>query len=140
MIPPPTTVARPNVLCNPNQGAPRTTAQWFNTNCFQVTPIANPVADNNFPSGGRGIIFGPSTKRVDFTMSKNLRFSERFRLQLRAEAFNVFNITNPRGISTLVWNATTQPVSQGGNGSSTFGRVISFRDPRVMQFGVKFYF
>jgi len=140
LIPPPTTVARPNVLCNPNQGAPRTTAQWFNTNCFQVTPIANPVADNNFPSGGRGIIFGPSTKRVDFTMSKNLRFSERFRLQLRAEAFNVFNITNPRGISTLVWNATTQPVSQGGNGSSTFGRVISFRDPRVMQFGVKFYF
>lgn len=140
LIPPPTTVARPNVLCNPNQGAPRTTEQWFNTSCFQVTPIANPVADNNFPSGGRGIVFGPSTKRVDFTMAKNLRFSERFRLQLRAEAFNVFNFTNPRGLSTVVWNATTQPVSQGGNGSSTFGRVTSFRDPRVMQFGIKLYF
>jgi len=141
LIPPPLTVARPNVICDPNEGAPRTPQQWFNTACFQITPIANtnPIA-NVVGNGRRGIIDGPPTKRVDFTMAKNLRFSERFRLQLRAEAFNVFNFTNPRGLSTLVWNQTTQPIAQGGNGSSTFGQVISYRDPRVLQFGAKFYF
>lgn len=141
LIPPPLTVARPNVTCNPNQGAPRTPQQWFNTSCFQVTPINNnsPIA-NVVGNGGRGIIDGPPTKRVDLTVAKNLRFSERYRLQIRAEAFNVFNFTNPRGLSTLVWSQTTQPVAQGGSGSSTFGQVISYRDPRVMQFGAKFYF
>lgn len=148
LIPPPTTVARPNVICDPNEGAPHTPQQWFNTACFQVTPVSGPVGNNEFPSGGRGTIHGPGTKRVDLTMMKNLRFSERFNLQLRAETFNIFNWTNPRGLSTLVWNTTTQPTCPqpaggnpcGGNGTSTFGQVTSFRDPRVLQFGAKLTF
>lgn len=140
LIPPPTTVARPNVLCNPNANGPRTPQAWFDTSCFQITPVTTAVSSNAFPSGGRAIIEGPGTKRVDFTLAKNFRFSERFRLQLRGEAFNLFNWTNPRGLSTVVWTATTQPVAQGGNGSSTFGQVTSYRDPRVMQLAAKFNF
>ncbi|MDM7922410.1 MAG: TonB-dependent receptor [Pyrinomonadaceae bacterium] len=141
LIPPPLTVARPNVTCDPNANAPRTPQQWFDTSCFEVTPITNvALSGNRVGNAGRGIIEGPPTKRVDFTLSKNIRFGERYRLQLRGEAFNVFNWTNPRGLSTLVWSATTQPVSQGGNGSSIFGQVTSYRDPRVMQFGAKFNF
>ncbi|HVF30454.1 MAG TPA: TonB-dependent receptor, partial [Pyrinomonadaceae bacterium] len=151
LLPPPLTVARPRVLCDPNENAPRTPQQWFNTACFAVTPINN--TDARFPiiaspgDASRGMIYGPSTKRVDLTMSKNLRFSERFRLQLRAEAFNVFNWTNPRGLSTAVWTATTQPpcplpdgTNPCGNGSSTFGQVLTYRDPRTMQLGAKLYF
>ncbi len=141
LIPPPLTVARAAVSCNPNQNGPRTVQQWFNTSCFQVVPINNTNPNPpNIGNAARGIINGPPTKRVDFTLSKNLRFSERYRLQLRGEAFNVFNWTNPRGLNTTVWSATTQPVSQGGNGSSLFGQVTSFRDPRVLQFGAKVYF
>ncbi len=140
LIPPPTTVARPNTTCDPNSGGAQTVQQWFNTSCFQVTPISGTVSSNAVPSGGRGIVNGPGTKRVDLTMSKNFRFSERYRLQLRAEAFNVFNWTNFRALSTAVWSATTQPVAQGGNGSSIFGQVTSYRDPRVMQFAVKINF
>ncbi|MFN6963141.1 MAG: carboxypeptidase regulatory-like domain-containing protein [Pyrinomonadaceae bacterium] len=144
LIPPPLTVARPRLLCDPNQGGARTPQQWFNTSCFAITPISN--TDPNYPiinapgNSPRGVIFGPPTKRVDFTLTKNIRFGEHYRLQLRGEAFNVFNWTNPRGLSTLVWSATTQPVSQGGNGSSTFGQVTSYRDPRILQLGAKFYF
>lgn len=148
LIPPPTTVARPNVLCNPNESAPNSPQQWFNTACFQPTPISNtpitglPAFSNTVGNAGRGIIFGPSTKRVDFTLSKNIRFSERFRLQLRGEAFNIFNWTNFRGLNTTVFNTTTAPtnVSPVGNGTSLFGQITSVRDPRVIQLGLKFNF
>ncbi|HEX8367780.1 MAG TPA: TonB-dependent receptor [Pyrinomonadaceae bacterium] len=121
---------RPNVICDPNEGAPHTQGQWFNTACF----VANPTATTNVNlpniagTAGRGIVEGPGTRRVDFTLSKNIYFgSERqMRLQLRGEAFNVFNWTSFRAVST---NIT----------ATTFGQVLSVRDPRTLQFGVKFY-
>jgi hypothetical protein len=73
------------------------------------------------------VINGPNTSRVDFTMTKNIRFNESLRLQLRGEAFNVFNHTNFRTISTNVTAAN-------------FGQVTAVRDPRTLQLGVKFYF
>lgn len=120
--------ARPNQLCDPNVGSPESFSQWFNTACFQLNPATTELtnAPNVFGTASRGSIHGPSSKRVDFTMSKNLRFGERYRLQLRAEAFNVFNWTNFR--SFVSTNVT----------STSFGRVGSVRDPRTMQFGAKF--
>lgn len=147
LIPPPLTVARANATCNPNEGGAQTVQQWFNTSCFQIVPVNNNV--QNPPIIGdasRGLIEGPGTRRVDFTLTKNLRFGERFRVQLRGEAFNVFNWTNPRGLSTVAWNTLTAPISAGGTCNpntqtcSTFGQVVSYRDPRVMQFGIKFNF
>lgn len=118
---------RPALLCDPNVGGAQTQQQWFNTSCFAINPPTNSTNIENVPgSAGRGIVNGPRTTRFDMTLSKNIRFNETMRLQLRAEAFNVFNHTNFRSLST---NVT----------SSTFGRVISTRDPRTMQFGIKFY-
>lgn len=124
--------ARPNLLCDPNNNAPHTVT-WVLIDCFQLNP-AN-TADtamlgfsNRLGTAQRNIIEGPPTTRVDFTLSKNIRFSERFRLQLRAEVFNIFNKTNFRGFVSL--NVT----------STSFGRIGSTRDPRTMQFGAKFYF
>jgi hypothetical protein len=119
---------RPNQLCDPNAGAPNTIAQWFNTQCFQKNPAVGSTGIVNKPgTAGRGIVEGPPTKKVDFTLVKNFRFSESVKVQLRAEAFNVFNHTNFRTVST---NVT----------STTFGQVTAFRDPRVIQLGAKFYF
>lgn len=118
---------RPTLLCNPNEGGAQTPQQWFNTACFAENPDPGDVIPNVPGSAGRNIVNGPPTNRVDFTLSKNFHFTESMRLQLRAEAFNIFNWTNMRSLST---NVT----------SSTFGRVTTFRDPRTMQFGAKFYF
>jgi hypothetical protein len=119
---------RPNILCNPNDGAPNTREQFFNTNCFERNPLSTATGlSNTVGTSGRGVIQGPRTFRVDFTLVKNLRFTEDLRLQLRAEAFNITNTTNFRGLST---NVT----------ASNFGEVISVRDPRTLQFAVKFYF
>ncbi|HNQ14387.1 MAG TPA: hypothetical protein PKM58_02420, partial [Pyrinomonadaceae bacterium] len=100
--------------------------QWFNTACFARNPTVNSGITNVPGSSGRGVVFGPPTNRVDFTLSKNIRFTEHMRLQLRGEAFNIFNWTNFRSLST---NVT----------SSTFGQVLLTRDPRTLQFGAKFY-
>jgi hypothetical protein len=128
---------RPNVTCNPNEGAPNTQQQFFNTNCFPANPASQPFSTapnlvipipNVVGTSGRGIIEGPRTFRVDFTMMKNFRFNETTRLQLRGEAFNIFNTTNFR---TLDLNNT----------NSTFGTVTApTRDPRVLQFAAKLYF
>jgi hypothetical protein len=118
---------RPNLLCDPNEGGARTQQQWFNTSCFERNPPSNATGLSNTPgTAGRGIIFGPSTQRVDFTLAKNVRFGETLRLQLRGEVFNLFNTTNFRTLST---NVT----------ASNFGQVIGVRDPRTFQFAAKFY-
>lgn len=116
---------RPLLTCNPNEGAPNTLDQWFNTSCFapqNTTGIANVAGD-----ASRGSVNGPPTTRVDFTMAKNIKFGENVRIQFRAEAFNVLNHTNFRNISTV-------------RNAATFGQVTSFRDPRIMQFGLKISF
>ena len=43
---------------------------------------------------GRNTFLGPGYWAVDTSIFKNLRFSDRFHLQFRPEAFNIFNHTN----------------------------------------------
>jgi len=128
---------RPDLICNPNEGALNNQFQFFNTNCFQpnvaaqafTTAAGSVVSIPNVPgSAGRGVIEGPRTFRIDFSMMKNINFTERFRLQLRAEAFNVTNMTNFRNFDLNRINGT-------------FGNATApTRDPRVLQFAAKFYF
>lgn len=123
--------ARPNLTCDPNVGGAQTAQQWFNTSCFTpnaplVTGVFTPVS-NAVGSTARGNIEGPPTRRFDITAVKNFRFGETMRLQLRAEAFNVFNTTNFRALQANVTSAA-------------FGQVTTVRDPRTMQFGAKFNF
>ncbi|HUR99882.1 MAG TPA: carboxypeptidase regulatory-like domain-containing protein [Pyrinomonadaceae bacterium] len=124
--------ARPNQICNPNANAPQTQQQWFDTSCIPANPaiVTSGTAaalQNTVGTAGRGTIEGPSTKRVDFTTTKNIRFGENIRIQLRWEIFNIFNWTNFR---TIVVNNT----------AANFGAVTAVRDPRTMQFGAKFSF
>jgi hypothetical protein len=119
---------RPSLLCDPNNAA-HTVTQWFNAACFTPQTLAGATGVANVPGNEpRGAINGPPTKRFDFTMSKIIRFGETTRAELRGEAFNVFNHTNFRGLSTSA--ALT---------NLTFGQVVSFRDPRIIQLGLKFY-
>lgn len=122
--------ARPNLLCDPNDNAPHN-LQWVTSQCFQLNPPnTGPGSTGLLTQPGttpRGIINGPPTQRVDFTMSKNIRFTETVYAQLRAEMFNVFNHTNFRTVSTNITAAN-------------FGLVTAVRDPRTMQFGLKLTF
>ena len=101
---------------------------WFNTGAFaNVCPASGLCANPRPGTSPRGVVYGPGFARWDLSLFKNFNFGERFKLQFRTEAFNVFNHTNPNAVSTVF-------------GSATFGRVTTYRDPREMQFGLKLSF
>ena len=124
---------RPNLLCNPNVGGAKTQQQWFNTACFEPNPTnATTGISNTVGTSPRGVVEGPPTARFDMSLAKTFKFyvteNVPLNLQLRAEAFNIFNHTNFRSFSST--NVT----------SSLFGRIGSVRDPRTLQFGAKISF
>jgi len=125
--------ARPNVLCDPNANAPHTLQQYFNTACFTPNPaVTTTGVPNVIGNSGRGVINGPPTTRFDFTLAKNIRLGETMKVQLRAEAFNVFNHTN---FQSFVASPSALNVT-----SSNFGQIGAVRDPRTIQLGAKFIF
>ncbi|MBV9215934.1 MAG: hypothetical protein JO053_07125, partial [Acidobacteria bacterium] len=119
---------RPNQTCDPNAGAPHTLLQWFNTACFDPQNASG--IQNIAGTEMRGVITGPPTRKIDFTLSKNIAITESLRLQLRGEAYNVFNLQN--------WRLGTTPNLSRTAG--TYGQITSFRDPRVIQLAAKLIF
>jgi len=116
--------ARPDITGNPNQGAAHTVASFFNTSAF--TP--NLQTSDRPGNAGRGVVTGPSFQRWDLSLFKTTKLPwENMSLQFRAETFNVFNHTN---FGTVGTNITL----------STFGKVTSANDPRILQLGLKLYF
>jgi Carboxypeptidase regulatory-like domain len=76
----------------------------------------------------RTICCGPGAFQTDIGIFKNTNIGERFRVQFRAELFNVFNHTQ-----------FFQPDGNTTDGTD-FGRVKRARDPRLVQFALKLYF
>jgi len=85
---------------------------------------------------GRNTYKGPGSYQLDTRYTRTLRLSERYRLLFFAEAANVLNTPNPAGENSALnrtFGTGTAPVS-------TFGNIISFREMRRVQFGVRFDF
>ncbi|MBI1750384.1 MAG: TonB-dependent receptor [Acidobacteria bacterium] len=117
---------RPDLVGNPNAGAPHTVAAWFNKGVFVNVPAGQTRPGNS----GRGVVLGPGYGRWDFSFFKNIKVREDMKFQFRTEMFNVFNHTNFLGVNT----------SFSTSASSTFGQVTSARDMRIIQLGLKFNF
>ncbi|HKO99648.1 MAG TPA: TonB-dependent receptor [Pyrinomonadaceae bacterium] len=95
-----------------------------------VGVVNNPtfVPDAPFGNTPRNFLTGPGQKNVDVSLIKFIPFTERFRGEVRAEFFNVFN-----------WVNYANPVNNIAIGS--FGRIISASTgPRVVQFAFKLNF
>lgn len=68
---------------------------WVNPAAFCVPGSAGCPGTTN-PAGnlGRNAFYGPGFADVDLSVFKNIPLTERFKLQLRAEMFNLFNRKN----------------------------------------------
>ncbi len=113
---------RPNVVL-PDQvyGSPKSLSGWFNPLAFAVQPAGT------FGNLGRNAIYGPGQINWDMSLIRHFRFRERWRLDFRAEFFNIMNHAN--------WNNPTT-----SNTSSTFGEITGFGGPRNIQFSTKLFF
>ena len=131
---------------------------WLNPNAFEPTkvtgascppgqssPCNNPLIFGTFGTIGKNTFRLPSTADWDVQLSKYINFTERIKMQLRVEYFNVLNHPNfaPESTSTGAVNGTDNISSFDKlNGNSSFGTFRSGQagDPRVAQLAAKIIF
>jgi hypothetical protein len=118
---------RPNVVPGvSDRPASQSLTQWFNTAAFTApAPFTYGNVSRTLPDISSGTV-----KNLDFSLFKNFSYHETYKLQFRAEAFNLTNTP------TFDTPGTTY-------GTPTFGTVTAtafFPHPRVVQFGLRMQF
>ena len=117
--------------------AVHTSATWFNPCAFGI-----PNNTGAFGNLGRNVFRGPAVYNADLSLFKSFPIQEGMKLQLRAEAFNVFNIQNwnvpnPTGNNNIVINSNATQIL------ATSARITDLAPgttPRQLQFGLRFLF
>jgi len=116
-------------LSNPTQ------SKWFDTSKFHPLPTStNPALPPNLHRRDNPWTFpgveGPGIWQTDMTISKSFSLTERFRLEVRAESYNVFNHVN-----------LANPIVDFNN--ANFGRVTTklvAYNGREVQYGLRLVF
>ncbi len=105
---------------------PRARQPYFN-NAIDGSGVFTPEVMGFLGNSRRRFFHGPGLNNFNMSLAKNTKITESKSLELRFEAFNLFNhaqFLNPNGEIN----------------SSEFGLVTGARDPRIMQIGAKFLF
>jgi hypothetical protein len=97
---------------------------------FDPSSFQQPADLGRIGTSPRSICCGPGINNIDFSLKKDIPITERFKLEFRAE---FFNIVNHAQFTKVDGNISDGSVTQGG----TFGKVLRARDPRLIQFAMK---
>jgi len=97
---------------------------YFDTSQFSANALGTPG------TAKRRFFHGPGMDNFDMALLKNVRLTESKSLQLRLEAFDLFNHAQFFGPQAI----------DGNISSSTFGQAVSAGPPRLVQLGAKFFF
>ncbi len=123
-----TTNDRPNApsfglrITNPNNS--KFIQGVFPASAFPAPPLGT---DGSL---GRNVYIGPGFASTDLALRKTLNmYRDRFKLQVRADAFNLFNRVNLSGVDSNLADAGT-----------TFGKATSTYNPRELQLGLRLVF
>ena len=81
-------VQRVNYLFSPEKGAPHKRSEWFNPAAFALP------ANGTFGNASINSLRGPGYWNDDLSLFRDIPITEKYRLQFRAEAFDVFNHPN----------------------------------------------
>jgi Carboxypeptidase regulatory-like domain/TonB dependent receptor len=114
-------VDRPNVLRNPALSNP-TPQEWFDVSAFAIPK------QYTWGNAGRNILRGPGAVTADFSLRRGFALSEKARLVGEVQAFNTLNRAN----FNLPNAFADQP--------STFGKILSAKDPRQVQMALRLQF
>ena len=113
-----------HVLADTN---PRDRQPYFDFTLFSNEQLGQ------FGTSRRRFFHGPGLNNFDMALSKTTKITESKELQLRFEAFNIFN-------HAQFFNPNSEINDGAPDQGGTFGLVTSARDPRIMQVGAKFIF
>jgi hypothetical protein len=99
---------------------------------YDPSAFADPAA-NTYGNVGRNTLYGPGSVNLDFSLFRTFKFTERFDLQFRLDAANLFNTPhfyNP-GVND----------GNNGTGSGSFMEITSAKnDERQFRFGLRLSF
>ena len=102
---------------------------WFNPTAFMCagSNAACTTFSGQFGNLGRNSVYGPGQINFDMALTRRFSVGERWKLDFRADFFNILNHGNANGPG-------------GSLSSSTFGEITSFSSPRLIQMALKLYF
>ncbi len=101
-----TTPERANRSCSGNLSyQQRSIGEWFDTSCYTVP------APYTYGNSARGVIWAPGLLNFDALVDRTFTFTERYRLEFRAEAFNVANSAHYAAPSVAIGTAQVGTIS-----------------------------
>jgi Carboxypeptidase regulatory-like domain len=103
--------------------------QFFNTSLFQ------PNAIGTFGNLGKNALRGPRLFNNNMALVKNTKIGERFGVQFRAEAFNVFN-----NVNFQLYTSNGSIGLDRYQADQTFGQIFNAAAPRILQLALKVAF
>ncbi len=103
---------------------PRNDRSAFNTSLFSLPSIGQ------VGTAARRFFYGPGMANFDVSLHKSVRLTESRSIELRLEAFNVFNHAQFFGPATVDGNIT----------SASFGQIVGSDAPREIQMAIRFRF
>ena len=137
---------RVRFTCAPKMAhSDKTPNLFLNASCFAPPTPGGQGMDSSYNA-----LRGPGTNQWDMSVFKKINFSETTYLQLRLEAFNVFNHTQWSTLNTaatfnaagVITNTAAGLGASGGAGRGGFGALTNIRanSQRILQIAAKFYF
>lgn len=104
----------------------RSINRFYDLSAFRL--LANGGVEGRVGNAGRNILTGPGVNNFDLQIFKDTRFGERQSVEFRWEMFNAFNHAQFTAPSTNV------------EAPAAFGVITNTRDPRIMQFVLRYSF
>ncbi len=129
---------RADMICDPSKGAPHTTTNWFNSNCFVQPGTENGGNPNKYIAGTAPAYLDNvrtrGARNLDISMYKTFRLGEVKALRFDASLYNVANYSQ--------WGYPSVPSVAGVLSQNLpFGLITNnINTPRQFQFGARFIF
>jgi hypothetical protein len=101
---------------------------------FDPTAFTQPTAAGVFGNSGRGLMSGPGFFNLDASLFKVFAIREKFKLEVRGEAFSVTNTPQFNNPNTGVNNYNADP------SKNTFGVITGSGGARTLQLGARLTF
>jgi Carboxypeptidase regulatory-like domain/TonB-dependent Receptor Plug Domain len=112
---------RPNLLRDARLVSGQSITRWFDTTAFAAP------AQFTFGNSPRSGLRGPSLVNTDATVEKRISFTERYKLEIRGEFYNLLNKAN-------------FDLPGATMGAADFGVITSARNPRTVQLAARLSF